>query len=97
MKWSAFEIDHQASYAFHFFTNRLEGDKQNLRAKPSIASSAMQAKPGLTLSCLGWQTCGTQGPTLTQETWTAALDVARILLENYWEKPQETVASAASC
>ena len=35
---------------------------------------------------------GTRGHTLTQETWTAALDVARILLENYWEKPQETVA-----
>ena len=35
---------------------------------------------------------GTQGPTLTQQTWSVALDVARILLENYWEKPQETVA-----
>ena len=35
---------------------------------------------------------GTYGPTLTQETWAAALDIARILLENYWEKPQETVA-----
>jgi hypothetical protein len=35
---------------------------------------------------------GTRGPTLTQETWAAALDIARILLENYWEKPQETVA-----
>ena len=30
--------------------------------------------------------------TLTQEAWTRALDVARILLENYWEKPAETVA-----
>jgi hypothetical protein len=35
---------------------------------------------------------GTQGPTLTQETWAAALDVARILLENYWERREETVA-----
>jgi hypothetical protein len=35
---------------------------------------------------------GTQGPMLTQATWTAALDVARILLENYWEKREETVA-----
>ncbi len=35
---------------------------------------------------------GTRGPALTQETWTAALDVARVLLENYWEKRQETVA-----
>jgi len=35
---------------------------------------------------------GTYGPTLPQGTWTAALDVARILLENYWEKREETVA-----
>ncbi len=35
---------------------------------------------------------GTRAHTLTQELWTAALDVARILLENFWEKPQETVA-----
>jgi hypothetical protein len=26
------------------------------------------------------------------ETWNAYLDVARILLENYWERPQEVVA-----
>jgi poly(A) polymerase len=30
--------------------------------------------------------------TLTQEVWQRALDVARALLENYWEKPEETVA-----
>jgi putative nucleotidyltransferase with HDIG domain len=30
--------------------------------------------------------------TLTQEIWTRALDVARILLESYWEKREETVA-----
>jgi tRNA nucleotidyltransferase domain 2 putative len=30
--------------------------------------------------------------TLTQETWVAALDVARILLENYWEKREQTIA-----
>jgi len=30
--------------------------------------------------------------TLTQEAWMRALDVARILLESYWEKREETVA-----
>lgn len=30
--------------------------------------------------------------TLTQDVWQRALDVARALLENYWEKPEETVA-----
>lgn len=35
---------------------------------------------------------GTRGHTLTEKSWSAYIDVARILLENYWEKPQETVA-----
>ncbi len=30
--------------------------------------------------------------TLPQDTWTAALDVCRLLLENWWERPRETVA-----
>ena len=29
---------------------------------------------------------------LTIETWNIYLDVARILLENYWERPQEIIA-----
>jgi hypothetical protein len=29
---------------------------------------------------------------LTQETWAATLDICRIFLENYWEKPAEVVA-----
>ncbi len=29
---------------------------------------------------------------LTIETWTAYLDVARLLLENYWERPEEAVS-----
>lgn len=28
---------------------------------------------------------------MTQVTWTAYLDIARILLENYWERPEEVV------
>ena len=30
--------------------------------------------------------------TLTPETCAAAVDAARILLENYWEKPEEPLA-----
>ena len=33
--------------------------------------------------------------TLPQEAWAAALDVSRILLENWWEKPEETIAPPA--
>ena len=35
---------------------------------------------------------GTRGHTLTQENWKAALDIAQILLENCWEKREETVS-----
>ena len=35
---------------------------------------------------------GARDHALTQETWTAALDVARSLLESYWEKREETVS-----
>jgi hypothetical protein len=37
-------------------------------------------------------TRATRGHTLTQETWIATLDICRIFLENYWEKPAETVS-----
>ncbi len=47
---------------------------------------------GLDLVVLGladqW---GTREHTLDQESWNAALEVARILLENYLERPQESV------
>jgi len=33
-----------------------------------------------------------QGPGLAQDIWQNALDVAAILLENYFEKPYETIA-----
>jgi putative nucleotidyltransferase with HDIG domain len=31
------------------------------------------------------------GATLTTDTWAAYLDIANILLENYWERPEEAV------
>lgn len=78
---------------FHFFTNRLENDKQEPSRKSIYRFFREAGEAGLDLVLLGLADLrGTRGPTLTQETWTAALDVARILLENYWEKPEETVA-----
>jgi putative nucleotidyltransferase with HDIG domain len=35
---------------------------------------------------------GTYEQTLTQDLWTTYLDVCRILLENWWEKPEESVS-----
>jgi tRNA nucleotidyltransferase/poly(A) polymerase len=77
---------------FHFFTSRLEGDKQEPSRKAIYRFYRDVDKAGVDLILLGLADLrGTQGPTLSQETWIAALDIARILLENYWEKPQETV------
>jgi tRNA nucleotidyltransferase/poly(A) polymerase len=77
---------------FHFFTGRLEGDKQEPSRKAIYRFFRDTGKAGIDLVLLGLADLrGTQGPALSQETWTAALEVARILLENYWEKPQETV------
>ncbi|MGZ9234162.1 MAG: HDIG domain-containing metalloprotein [Anaerolineales bacterium] len=78
---------------FHFFTSRLEGDKQEPSRKAIYRFFRATGKAGVDLVLLGLADLrGTQGSNLNQTTWTAALDVARILLENYWEKPQETVA-----
>jgi putative nucleotidyltransferase with HDIG domain len=77
---------------FHFFSSRLEGEKQEPSRKAIYRFFRDAGKAGIDLVLLGLADLrGTQGTTLTQETWAAALDVARILLENYWEKPQETV------
>ena len=78
---------------FHFFTSRLEGDKQEPSRKAIYRFFRDAGEAGVDLVLLGLADLrGTRGHTLTQEAWIAALDVARILLENYWEKPKETIA-----
>ena len=78
---------------FHFFTSRLEGDQKEPSRKAIYRFFRAAGETGIDLVLLGLADLrGTQATTLTQETWAAALDVARILLENYWERPQEIVA-----
>lgn len=78
---------------FHFFTSRLEGEKKEPSRKAIYRFFHDAKESGVDLVMLGLADLrGTQGSTLTQEMWASALDVARILLENYWEKPEETVA-----
>ena len=78
---------------FHFFTSRLEGEKQDPSRKAIYRFFRDAGEAGVDLVLLGLADLrGTQGHTLSQETWTAALDIARILLENYWEKPEEVVS-----
>jgi hypothetical protein len=68
-------------------------DKQEPSRKSIYRFYRESGEAGVDLVLLGLADLrGTQGPMLTQTTWAAALDVARILLENYWERPEETVA-----
>lgn len=78
---------------FHFFTSQMESNKEEPSRKAIYRFFHEADEGGVDLILLGLADLrGTRGHTLTQESWSAALDVARILLENYWEKPEETVA-----
>jgi len=78
---------------FHFFTSRMEREKKGPSRKAIYRFFQDVGEAGVDLVLLGLADLkGTHGPTLTQETWSAALEVGRIFLENYWEKPEETVA-----
>jgi len=78
---------------FHFFTDRLEHDKKEPSRRAIYRFFRDAGEAGVDLVLLGLADLrGVYGPTLTQEKWAAALGVARILLENYWEKREESVA-----
>jgi tRNA nucleotidyltransferase/poly(A) polymerase len=78
---------------FHFFADRMEHNKQEPSRKAIYRYFRDAGEAGIDLVLLGLADLrGTRGNELTQETWVAALDTARILLENYWEKREETVA-----
>lgn len=78
---------------FHFFVRNLEKEKNEPSRKAIFRFFRDTGESGVDLVLLGLADLrGTYDQTLTQETWAAALDVARILLENYWEKPEESVS-----
>ena len=78
---------------FHFVVRRMEGGKKEPSRKAIYRFFRDSGEAGVDLVLLGLADLrGTRAQTLTQDGWTAALDVARILLENYFEKPQEIVA-----
>ena len=78
---------------FHFFTSRMEGGREEPSRKAIYRFFHDAGEGGVDLVLLGLADLrGTRSHTLTQESWSAALDAAKILLENYWEKPEETVA-----
>ena len=88
-----FKIIIENHMRFHFFTSQMEGKKKEPSRKAIYRFFRDAGEVGVDLVLIGLADLrGTRGHTLTQKSWTAALDVARILLENYWEKPEETVA-----
>jgi tRNA nucleotidyltransferase/poly(A) polymerase len=77
----------------HFHSNRMEGEGKTPSRKAIYRFFRDVGKAGVDLILLALaDTRATRGHTLTQETWSAVLDICRIFLENYWEKPKETVA-----
>ena len=68
---------------FHCFTTRIEGDQQEPSRRALYRYFRDADVAGVDLVLLGLADLrGIYDHTLTQETWVAALDVARILLEN---------------
>jgi len=77
----------------HFHSNRMETDGKTPSRKAIYRFFRDAGEAGIDLVLLALaDTRATRGHTLTQETWSATLDICRIFLENYWEKPAETVA-----
>lgn len=78
---------------FHFFTMQLEGKKQAPTRKSIYRFFRDAGEAGVDLILIGLADVrGTYDHTLTQKFWQTNLDIANILLENYWEKREETVA-----
>jgi tRNA nucleotidyltransferase/poly(A) polymerase len=77
----------------HFHSNRLEQEHKTPSRKAiyRFFRDAGEAGADLVLLALA-DLRATRAHALTQETWNAELDICRILLENYWEKPAETVS-----
>jgi tRNA nucleotidyltransferase/poly(A) polymerase len=76
----------------HFFADRLENAQQPPSRKAIYRFFRDSNGAGIDLVLLALADVrGTKGNELTQTTWTAYLDIARILLENYWERPEEVV------
>jgi putative nucleotidyltransferase with HDIG domain len=77
----------------HFFADRLGKEKQAPSRKAIYRFFRDSGKAGVDLVLLGLADLrATRAHALTIETWNTYLDVARILLENYFEKPEESIS-----
>ncbi len=92
------EIDHlrriiRNHMRVHFHTSRMDGEGKlpSRRAVYRFFRDTREAGVDVILLALA-DLRATYEHTLPQDTWAAALDVSRVLLENWWEKPAETIA-----
>ncbi len=77
----------------HFHISRMEADQTRPSRKAIYRFFRDSGEAGVDLVLLGLADLrAIRGPELSSATWAAAVDVAALLLENYWEKPHETVA-----
>jgi tRNA nucleotidyltransferase/poly(A) polymerase len=77
----------------HFHSNRLLEERKTPSRKAIYRFFRDAGEAGVDLVLLTLADLrATHGQTLTQETWAAELDICRLLLENYWERPAETVS-----
>jgi poly(A) polymerase len=77
----------------HFHTSRKNGEGKDPSRRAIYRFFKDSGEAGLDLILLTLADLrATHGNNLKQETWSAALDVCRIFLENYWEHPEEVVS-----
>jgi tRNA nucleotidyltransferase/poly(A) polymerase len=77
----------------HFHSNRLASEQKTPSRKAIYRFFRDAGEAGVDLALLALaDTRATYAHTLTQDTWTAELDICRILLENYWENPMESIS-----
>ncbi len=80
----------------HYLADRLVKEKKAPSRRAIYRFFRDVGQAGIDSVLLGLADCrATYEHGLSQETWSAYLDVSRTLLENWWEKPQESIAPPA--
>jgi poly(A) polymerase len=80
----------------HYLADRLVKEKKAPSRRAIYRFFRDVGQAGIDSVLLGLADCrATYEHSLPQETWSAYLDVSRTLLENWWEKPQESIAPPA--
>ncbi len=77
----------------HFHSSRMQAEGKTPSRKAIYRFFRDAGKAGVDLALLALaDTRATYAHTLTQDIWKAELDICRIFLENYWERPAETIS-----